>query len=68
MLWIVGKSLVSLIPPDIVLFIIDEIPSIDEMVYKIANTGTFQADGDVGPAHTAALGAIEFVLERMIYL
>lgn len=66
MFWVVWESLVPSVFSDIVLFIVDEIPSINKMMDQVANTRSSQADRDVGPSHSAALGAIELILKRMV--
>ena len=61
----IAQASISNVLANVVLLIIDEVPSIDEVMTEVLHTVAVQRDGNVRPAHARALRAIELVLERL---
>ena len=61
----IPKTRVADVFANVVFFVVDEIPTVDEMMSQVIHTGAVERQSNVRPSHSGALGPIELVLERM---
>lgn len=52
----------------LVFFVPDEGPTVNEVINQVVNDVALQADADIRPAHSRALGAVELVVLPVVHI